>query len=292
MSSMIPAGQSPFDSIRHVDASGNEYWSGKELATLLTYKWQNLESVIDKAKIACLNSGYIIDHHFTDTSKVIPGGRHGHQTITDINLTRYACYLVAQNADPSKEIVALAQTYFAAKTRQQEQSDQRNQSIEDVIAAAKARVEARGKLSESYDELEATATDQGMRGSRNYATLHNNGDVGMFTMSKDALADRHQVQPQRGHKRVNMNDHFGTSLMGGIIMRNTIAGADIGDMQDPTNQEMWNANRSAGEEIREVFMRHGIVPEDVPPEPHISEARRIADGQIPMDLLTEGDEAQ
>jgi hypothetical protein len=79
-----------------------------------------------------------------------------------------------------------------------------------------------------------------------------------------------------------MNDHLATPIMGGIILRNTIAGADIEQMDHPTNQEMWDASHSAGREIRDLLMKHGIRPEDVPPEPHISEARRLADGQLPL----------
>jgi hypothetical protein len=113
----------PFESIRHLDEHGQEFWSARELAKLLTYKWQNLESVVNKAKIACYNSGNPMNRHFTDVSKVTTGGRHGHQTVDDMHLTRYACYLIAQNADPSKEIVAQAQTYFAVQTRRQEEGD-------------------------------------------------------------------------------------------------------------------------------------------------------------------------
>jgi hypothetical protein len=82
-----------------------------------------------------------------------------------------------------------------------------------------------------------------------------------------------------------MNDHLATPLMGGIILRNTFASADIGQMQAPTNQDMWNTNFQAGAEIREMFLKHGIVPENLPPEPHVSEARKIATGQIPLSLL-------
>jgi len=112
--------QSPFDAIRHEDEQG-EWWSARELAKLLTYsKWQNFQEVIGKAKTAAANSGELVDRHFTDISKVTPGGKHGHQTVKDVRLTRYACYLIAQNADPEKDVVAQAQTYFAVQTRRQE----------------------------------------------------------------------------------------------------------------------------------------------------------------------------
>jgi len=294
MSNEITTGQTPFDSIRHVDEQGTEYWSARELATTLGYKpasWHNFEGVIKDAKIACLKSGGDIDTNFYEVVKDSINSKRKY-SVTDIHLTRYACYLVAQNADPSKPIVAQAQTYFAVMTRRQEVvesttvvRDARTSAIEEMIAAAKARVDARAKLSESYNELEAIAHDQGMRGSRNIATLHTNGDIGMYTMPKDALAERHHLLPQRGHEKVNVNDHEGTLESGATIMRNGLARVDISQMTAPTNPQMFRANREAGEEIRAVLLGHGIVPEDMPKEPHISEARKIANGQIPLELL-------
>lgn len=275
---------SPFDAIRHEDEQG-EYWSARELGEILGYtKWQNFSQVITRAQIACETSGYAVSDHFTDVGKLIESGKGARRRIQDFKLSRYACYLVVQNGDPEKEVVAMGQTYFAVQTREQEIQGAQNADIAAVIARAKARVDTRSKLSESYDALEATAANQGMRGQRNFAQLHHHGDLGMYTMSKGALAERHNLHPQRGQRRVNVNDHEGVLEMGATIMRNGIADADIGQMQRPTNGQMFQANFEAGAEIRSVLMGHGIVPEDLPKEPHISEARKIADGQIPLSL--------
>jgi DNA-damage-inducible protein D len=119
----LPANQSisPFNQIRHEDAQG-EYCLARELAMILDYAlWQNFERVIKKAMAACEGSGQNISANFIDVNKVTAAGKHGNYPVHDYRLTRYACYLIAQNADSSKEIVALAQTYFAMMTREQEE---------------------------------------------------------------------------------------------------------------------------------------------------------------------------
>jgi len=294
MSDIVPAGQSLFDSIRMIDEQGTEYWSARELADILGYRtnYRNFVAAIERAKKACENSGNAIFDHFAETRKMVKLGSGAQREVSDYHLTRYACYLVTQNADPTKDVVAQAQTYFAVKTRAQELQEaeefalnEQSVAIEEMIARAKARVEARAKLSESYNELEEAASNKGMKGRRNFATLHGSGDMGMYTMSRDALAERHHLVPQQGERRVNVNDYEGTLEMGATLMRNGIAGADISRMQRATNQQMFQANFDAGRQISEVLLSHDIVPEDLPKEPHISVARQIANGQIPLEML-------
>ncbi len=120
----LPMPISPFERIRHQDEAG-EYWSARELMTILEYAlWQNFARVVKKAMTACESSGHQVSDHFIDVNKAITGGHGAVQQVKDYHLTRYACYLIAQNADPDKEIVAQAQTYFAVQTRRQELADQ------------------------------------------------------------------------------------------------------------------------------------------------------------------------
>ena len=117
---LIESMKSSFDSIMHVDEDGVEFWYGRELQPLLGYsKWQNFEEVINKAKISCVTSGSLEESHFTDVSKMVKGGV-ADVPKKDVMLTRYACYLIAQNGDPRKEEIAFAQSYFAVKTREAE----------------------------------------------------------------------------------------------------------------------------------------------------------------------------
>ena len=113
-----------FESIKHIDENGNEYWYARELMPLLDYrKWQNFHKVINIAKDACKLSSYDIFKQFTEVSKLIYGGNGNSQKVIDYKLSRYACYLIVQNGDPRKEVIALGQTYFAVPTRKQELSE-------------------------------------------------------------------------------------------------------------------------------------------------------------------------
>lgn len=113
--------QSAFKQIKHINEIGQEYWSARELATVLEYaKWEKFLNVIDKAKQACENSGQEPDDHFPQMGKMVDIGSGAKRTIDDLHLSRYACYLIVQNADPAKKVVALGQSYFAVQTRKQE----------------------------------------------------------------------------------------------------------------------------------------------------------------------------
>ena len=110
-----------FECIKHIDEEGYEYWSARELQKVLEYKrWDKFENVVDQAKTSCKNSNNEIDHHFSQVGKMIKLAKGAKRKVLDYKLSRYACYLIAQNADSKKEVVALAQTYFAFQTRKQE----------------------------------------------------------------------------------------------------------------------------------------------------------------------------
>ena len=282
MNEETPRRISPFETIRHTDDQGSDYWLARELQPLLGYSnWQDFATAIDRAREDCEKSGRNVGSNFREPPKKSGRGRPGKEYI----LTRYACRLVVMAARTPDAIAAHARTYFSDQVEAAETLDAQLCAIEDLIQQARMRVETRDRLSASYDNLEAIAAAMGMTRSAHYARLHNEGDLGLFTMSKEALAERHDVTPQRGKKKVNMNDHLATPIMGGIILRNTFAGADIEQMQSPTNQDMWDANFQAGKEIREMFLKHGITPENIPSEPHIAETREIAEGQIPLAMI-------
>ena len=126
-----------FEEIRQFDADGNEFWSARDLAPLLEYQdWRNFMQVVDKARLACGQSGRPVDDHFGDVTKMVPIGSGAQRPVSDVHLSRYACYLIVQNGDPSKSVIANGQTYFAMQTRRQElESEYRQRKAEAALAA-------------------------------------------------------------------------------------------------------------------------------------------------------------
>jgi DNA-damage-inducible protein D len=148
---------SPFEQIRHEDEDG-EFWSARELSTLLGYvQWRNFAEVVEKAEIACETSGHEISDHFADVSKMIPIGKGGKRKVIDCHLSRYACYLVVQNGDPAKRMIAMGQTYFAAQTR-------RAEILGDLssMSEAQQRIILRDQLSEAHSSLNETLDSIGI----------------------------------------------------------------------------------------------------------------------------------
>ena len=149
-----------------------ECWSARELQTVFNYTdWRNFQKVIDKAKTACEQSGNLISDHFVEINKLVEVGSGAQREIDDVALTRYACYLIAQNGDPSKSSVAFAQTYFAVQTRKQEIIEQR---LLDV-----ARVAARDKLSKSEKKLSGIIYERGVD-DKGFAIIRSKGDQALF----------------------------------------------------------------------------------------------------------------
>lgn len=160
-----------FEQARYI-FNEEECWSARELQEIFGYsKWENFSKVIDKAKIACEASGIEVSHHFPDTRKMIDLGKGAQREIEDVALTRYACYLVAQNGDPGKREVAFAQTYFAVQTRKQEIIEKR---LLDV-----ARVSAREKLSKSEKKLSGIIYERGVD-DKGFAIIRSKGDSALF----------------------------------------------------------------------------------------------------------------
>jgi len=152
---------------------GVECWSARELQTILGYtKWDNFLNTIEKAKSACEGAGQKVEHHFADVGKLIVHGKGGQRNVTDFALTRYACYLIAQNGDPTKKAeIAFAQTYFAVQTRKQEIIEQRLLDID--------RVSAREKLSKSENKLSGIIYERGVD-ERSFAIIRSEGDKALF----------------------------------------------------------------------------------------------------------------
>ena len=163
-----------FEDIKHIDENGVEFWYARELMPVLQYSnWQNFEKIIDKAKISCENSGISVLEHFTDVSKTIKMPKGAEKKILDYKLTRYACYLIAQNGDARKKVIALAQTYFAVQTRKQEITEKEYRMLtEDEKRFYQRNLTRKGNYS-----LNQTAKNAGVK---NFDKFHNAGYKGLY----------------------------------------------------------------------------------------------------------------
>ncbi len=174
-----------FEDIKHIDENGIEFWYGRELMPILQYSnWQNFEKIIDKAKISCENSGISVFEHFTDVNKLSKRANNAEVEIKDYELTRYACYLIAQNGDSRKKVIALAQTYFAVQTRKQEITEKEYSMLtEDEKRFYQRNLTRKGNYS-----LNQTAKKAGVK---NFDKFHNAGYKGLYNgETADDIAKR------------------------------------------------------------------------------------------------------
>ena len=262
MSDTTPqAPQSHFDAIKHVDESG-EYWSARELATLLDYtEWRNFEKVIKKAIKACQSSNKQVSDHFVDINKMIATAKGAQREIKDYQLSRYACYLVVQNGDPQKEIVALGQTYFAIRTRHDELEEQTN------LEAMKHRLALRQRLKQHNKTLRETARDAGVITGADFALFENHGYQGLYNgLTAQGIAETMGVPPGQ------ISDHMGELALSANDFRATL-GAYMLKQRQVTDKGTANATHyEAGKHVRETMKAAGVpMPEELPAEPHIKE---------------------
>jgi len=165
-----------FEEIKKIREDGTEYWNARELSEVLQYKkWENFAKVIDRAKLACQNSGFEIDDHFPEVRKMVGIGSNAVRELIDYELSRYACYLIVQNGDPRKEVIALGQTYFAIQTRRQEVADYFNQLDED-----NKRLVIRGDIKQWNQMLLEVAHNAGVITNQEYAEFQNAGYMGLY----------------------------------------------------------------------------------------------------------------
>ena len=253
------AGQSLFDEIRHEDEQGTEYWLSRELAKVLSYAdYRNFVSVINKAMEACLNSGGTIENHFGDVTEMVFIGYGVQREIKEIKLSRYACYLIVQNADPSKEVVAIGQTYFAIQTRTQElQEEEQPQLTEED----QKRLFLRGEMTRHNTQLAAAAQEAGVKTSLDYAVFQNHGYRGLY-----GGLEAKDIQARKGLKKSqHILDHMGSTELAANLFRATQTEEKIRRERIRGKQNANRVHQEVGAKVRQTIEEiGGTMPEDLP----------------------------
>jgi DNA-damage-inducible protein D len=261
-----------FEEIRHVNAIGQEYWSARELYAALQYiKWDQFLNVITKAREACLKSGQAVEDHFLRVEKMVEIGSGAHKDIGDFHLTRYACYLIIQNADPRKEIIALGQTYFAFQTRKAE-------LLEDVFqqlhTEEEKRIFLRKELSEHNKQLADAAKSAGVIKPREYAIFQNHGYMGLYNgmTAKD-------IHAKKGLKKdENILDHMGSTELAANLFRATQTEEKLKREKIHGKEKANKTHFEVGRKVRQTIEElGGTMPEDLPAHESIKKIEKKKD---------------
>ena len=257
-----------FEDIKHTTADGVEFWNARELASVLDYvQWRNFSKVIDRAMLACQNSDFSIDDHFAEVSKTIPMPKGASKKVKDYMLSRYACYLIVQNGDPRKEVIALGQTYFAIQTRRQEIADTFNQLDEDS-----KRLVIRGEVKSWNSMLAEAAHRAGITEQMEYAEFQNAGYMGLYGGLR--VADIHARKGLAPDQKIL--DHMGSEELGANLFRITQTEAKM-RRDDPQGLDEASAiHYTVGKEVRETIEKiGGTMPENLPtPKKSISQVEK------------------
>ena len=256
-SALVLKGESPFDSIRHINEYGAEYWDARELMPVLGYKqWRRFADTIDRAKVSCEVSGNTVSDHFADVGKTIAMPKGATKTISDYHLSRYACYLIAMNGDPRKEAIALAQSYFAIKTRKQELSENFENLTED-----QKRLAVRGELIRHNKSLADAAHQAGVETPMEYAIFQNYGYMGLYggLKAKD-------IARRKGLKKgQHILDHMGSTELAANLFRATQTDEKLRRDHVKGKAAANQTHYTVGQKVRQTIADlSGTMPEDLP----------------------------
>lgn len=254
---MIHYSDETFESIRHINEYGKEFWYARELQKVLEYtEWRNFSKTVSKAIEACENSGNDMDDHFVEVNKMVAIGSGVQRPVEDVMLSRYACYLIVMNGDPRKEVIAVGQTYFAVKTRQQEMIDHYDELTED-----QKRLAIRNEMKAHNKSLAEAAQMAGVIEQRDFAIFQNYGYQGLY----GGLGAK-EIHARKGLKKnEQILDHMGSTELAANLFRATQTDEKL---RRDNIQGKDNANRThfeVGKKVRQTIAElGGTMPEDLP----------------------------
>jgi DNA-damage-inducible protein D len=257
-----------FEQLLHFEEeSGVEFWLARDLQEVLGYQtWRSFEQVVQKAITACQNSGYNAKDHFAEISKMVPLGSGAQREVGDYMLTRYACYLIAQNGDPTKATIAFAQTYFAIQTRKQELIEKRLAEVE--------RLSARKKLTTSEKELSGIIYER-VGDEKSFARIRSRGDQALFGgHTTQQMKDRLGVPDARP-----LADFLPTITIKAKDFANEITNFNIKRDDLHTESTISGEHVRNNDEVRKLLGKRGIVPEQLPPAEDVKKIERRVESE-------------
>lgn len=268
MSDIVKYSEKTFENIKHINEYGEEFWYARELQPVLEYvQWRRFNDVIERAKIACENSGQTISDHFASVGKMVEIGSGAERKIDDIMLSRYACYLIVMNGDPKKEIIAVGQTYFAVKTRQQEIIDNF-----DILTEEQRRLAIRNEMIKHNKLLADAANKAGVVEPLDYAIFQNYGYKGLY-----GGMDMKAIHKHKGLKKSQkILDHMGSTELAANLFRATQTEEKLRRESIQGKEKANKTHYEVGVKVRKTIKElGGTMPEDLPtPDKSIKEIER------------------
>ena len=257
-----------FEEIKKIREDGTEYWNARELSEVLQYKkWENFAKVIDRAKLACQNSGFEIQEHFPEVRKTIEMPKNATKEVSDYELSRYGCYLIVQNGDPRKEVIALGQTYFAIQTRRQEVADYFKQLDED-----NKRLVIRGDIKQWNQMLLEVVHNAGVITNQEYAEFQNSGYMGLY--GGLTVEDIHRKKNLKDNEKIL--DFMGSEELAANLFRITQTEAKLKREKVKNKEKANQTHYTVGKTVRKAIEDiGGTMPEDLQtPEKSIKEVEK------------------
>ena len=275
---LVSMGSKSFEDLKKTNEHGAEYWSAREIQPLLGYtQWRRFEDAINRALTSCKQSWNEPSHHFAGVGKMIDIGKGGSREVPDYHLSRFACYLIAQNGDPRKPEIANAQKYFAIQARRQE--------ITDILAADIERLELRKQTAEEFKALSGAARDAGVH-DKMFGVFHDAGYKGMYGgLGRDAIKKQKRIP-----EKENLMDRMDTTELAANQFRMTQTRDKLAKEKVKDQQTAIRTHEKVGKEVRDAIKRiGGTLPEQLPPAEHIKQVEKRVKSAAPKLELEEKD---